>query len=343
MGRDSLQNRGTILILTLWVLGFLSILAVQLTFHIRQKISLLERLESRSQLSHSAHAGVKQALALLKIGKEERKTVELTPRQKELYLNNPQMFAHIILDQTQAEVTYQTSLGINVPLTKMFGFADENSKLNINKANVEEIKILLTHALDMEEETAFDLASAIVDWREAGKSELVGFYSDEYYETLEYPYEPKNAEFEIIDELLLVKGMTPSLYVRLLNFVTIYTDGSVNINTASIPVLMALGLDANLANQIVTVRRGEDGEEATGDDIILAPSNGVISQLMNFFELAESEIQQLNDLINAGRLLTHSEQYFIKSMASSQIRNEKRVISCVFNIQNGKIQYWREE
>ena len=69
----------------------------------------------------------------------------------------------------------------------------------------------------------------------------------------------------------------------------------------------------------------------------------IIFQLEKFFELESFESQQLDDYRNQGKLITSSNLYFIKSTAFFHMMNEKMAISCVFNSQNGKIQYWREE
>ena len=54
-----------------------------------------------------------------------------------------------------------------------------------------------------------------------------------------------------LDEILLVKGMNKEIYDKLINFVTIYGDGAVNINTASKEVLEALGLADSLVDKIL--------------------------------------------------------------------------------------------
>jgi type II secretory pathway component PulK len=85
-----------------------------------------------------------------------------------------------------------------------YGLVDEASKLNVNTATLTELEDLpnMTEAL----------ASAIVDWRDANDTVTgdVGAESSTYEEHSP-SYEAKNANFESIDELLLVHGMTPEL------------------------------------------------------------------------------------------------------------------------------------
>jgi type II secretory pathway component PulK len=105
---------------------------------------------------------------------------------------------------------------------------------------------------------------------------------DDYYLSRPTPYRAKNGDFETIDELLLVKGMTPEiLYGNIVNmprraeletrlpwerelqpgeslgiarYVSLHSSGQVNVNTASPEVLMALGLTAAEV-QVVLDRR----------------------------------------------------------------------------------------
>jgi DNA uptake protein ComE-like DNA-binding protein len=90
------------------------------------------------------------------------------------------------------------------PTTPTFGLVDEASKLNINTATIDELEQLpnMTEAL----------ASSIVDWRDSDSDTTngVGAESDTY-EKNDPPYEAKNANFESVDELLLVHGMTVTL------------------------------------------------------------------------------------------------------------------------------------
>jgi type II secretory pathway component PulK len=59
------------------------------------------------------------------------------------------------------------------------------------------------------------IAAAIMDWRDADDvpTEISGSVGaeSEYYSALTPPYTPKNAPFDTVDELLLVRGITPTL------------------------------------------------------------------------------------------------------------------------------------
>ena len=52
--------KGVVLILTLWVLSLLTIFAVHIGMQVRQRATLMTRLQIRSQLRYLAEAGVKK-------------------------------------------------------------------------------------------------------------------------------------------------------------------------------------------------------------------------------------------------------------------------------------------
>lgn len=85
-----------------------------------------------------------------------------------------------------------------------FGVVDEGSKLNLNVAGTNQLR-LLTGMTD-------ELAACIYDWR---RDYTNGPSSDgamsEYYLRLNDPYVCKNSPFETVEELFLVKGATTSI------------------------------------------------------------------------------------------------------------------------------------
>lgn len=97
---------------------------------------------------------------------------------------------------------------------------DENSKININ-ALISEFApstkyygILQRFFVNMG--LPMDLADTIIDWIDPDDSRFpYGAESSGYYQTLYPPYKAKNGPADSIDELLLVKGITPEIYYGL--------------------------------------------------------------------------------------------------------------------------------
>jgi type II secretory pathway component PulK len=84
-----------------------------------------------------------------------------------------------------------------------YGLTDENAKLNINIATNDAL-MRLPNMTD-------DLAAAIIDWRDADSTPTAGGAENEYYMSLSDPYACKNAPFESVEELLMVRGVTREL------------------------------------------------------------------------------------------------------------------------------------
>jgi DNA uptake protein ComE-like DNA-binding protein len=87
-----------------------------------------------------------------------------------------------------------------------FGITDECGKININKASEASLELLP----GMSDET--EACGSIINWRSsATATPNADGDTAEYYEELNPPYEPKNAPFESVEELLLVSQITPDL------------------------------------------------------------------------------------------------------------------------------------
>jgi len=118
--------------------------------------------------------------------------------------------------------------------------SDESGKININKITDETrpsfIKFLL--ALKVEEHVAQIITDSILDWVDDDDLHHVNGAEKNYYMSLPEPYEPKNGLFELIEELTLVKGVTPQIYEMLREHVTVYGAGKINVNFASKEVLL---------------------------------------------------------------------------------------------------------
>jgi len=84
-----------------------------------------------------------------------------------------------------------------------FGIRDEASRINLNSASTDVL-------LKLPGMTA-ELAASIVDWRDGDSDVTPGGAESEYYLLLADPYYCKNAPFETVEELVLVKGASPQL------------------------------------------------------------------------------------------------------------------------------------
>jgi len=220
-------------------------------------------------------------------------------------------------------------------------FVDEESKININKVDKTVLRQLFKN-LGFSEQSAEAISASIVDWRDKDSelsSPLEGA-EDTYYRSLEYPYEAKDGDFEVLEELLLLKDVDEEVFEKIKDFLTIYGEGRVNINTASRIVLSSLGMSNRLIEKILLYRAGEDGVEGTEDDNFFLTNSEIVPKLSQNYHLSDSEISELNGIIDK-YLTTTSHNFMLEYKIGLKNKKRTSAIVAVFNIQ-GKILYWRE-
>jgi general secretion pathway protein K len=169
---------------------------------------------------------------------------------------------------------------------------DEASKFPINSivndqgglvpSRLEQLERLFV-LLDIDPE----LIDAIADWLDSDDTVGPNGAEDAYYEGLSPPYPCKDGPLASLEELLLVKGMTEEILCGdgakegLVHYLTINSDGAVNINTASSVVLQCLSddIDENLAQAIVDYRQEEPLKDINYDDMKHLP--GMTLEIFN--------------------------------------------------------------
>lgn len=336
------NEKGGVLILTLWTVGLLSILAVNIGFGVRQKAVFLSHMERRNQTRLSADAGIKKMIGALQAHILTDEGTESSSVKEAIY-NNPGHFKGVQVGQSEFDVAYAVFDHETGKFTRRFGTIDEESKINLNATDRETLRNLIHQVCRLEDAQAGKLASAILDWRQYAESEIVGFYSDDYYGSLKAPYQPKKSAYEFLEELLLVKGMNEELFKKLHSYLTVYGDGKININTASPVVLKAIGMNADLVDKLIVLRRGEDGKDLTGDDFIFHDPYNLKNELDGQIALTTQEIAYLDEITINGKLDTSSYHFRIESRAKFLNREMHYRIACVYNIRDRKIIYWQEE
>ncbi len=141
---------------------------------------------------------------------------------------------------------------------------DESGKLSLNaivykngEINKEyyDMYVRLLEELDL----PVSLADTLSDWIDSDDSARKdGAENSDYYMRLKHPYTSKGAPLTTLDELYLVKGYGAEELKKLSEFVTVYTDGKINVNNAPREVLEALSTDItdDLARNVISYRKG---------------------------------------------------------------------------------------
>jgi len=339
MSKEGSYTRASVLIITLWVLGFLTTLVVNLGFMVRSQLQFADHLQDRMKMYYLARAGIERAVAELYVDETES-----YDSLNEPWANKEEFFKDVALGGGFITLSYSPGdpVGDEEKVT-LYGAMDESSKIDINNAPREVLITLLERIGKVEAEEAIDIAGAILDWRDQDVAVSTGGAEDGYYQGLSSSYDCKDSKFQIPEELLLVKGMTPEIFSEIKGVITVYGTEKVNINTASFNCLYALGLNSSLCEQIIKFRQGSDELSGTEDDFVFKSP----SELMNIGSLFTEEATQINTLISKNILAVRSDIFRISSLGllKNARGTRSREIICVLKRQKGngaKILYWHE-
>ncbi len=149
-----------------------------------------------------------------------------------------------------------------------------------------------------------------------------------------------------VEELLLVRGITPELYrgtpatdkdpavPGLPEIFTTMTSGSVNVNTASATVLETLGLDEAQVEAVMSHRDGPDGIPGTEDDMPFHTADEFFASIGNLDPASKAEAQALVTVTSA----------FFTVKSTGQVGGVKRTIIATLHRDGDKVEtvMWRE-
>ncbi len=328
-----MNKRGSILIITLWILAILSLLAISFAHHTAIGIKLAEYHISSLRNLYICKAGIKRACYELNRDKDKG-----YDSLNDSWSNNPEVFKNAGVGTGAFTISYQIE-DDNEDVIRVYGMIDEERKININKlvkngvldvVRVSQIKKLL-EILDIDTV----IADYIVDWLD---SDSLGEGEEDFYQGLSAPYHCKNDLIECLEEMYLIRGITAEIFKKLKPYITIYGDGKININTAGKEVFMSLGMDDTLAQQILDYRSQDGGE----DDLY---SFKTLGSLIPNLDLTSEQRRILTALIQADYFTVCSSVF--KVNVTSVLNNSKlaKTVEVVLRKDDGNnitIKYWHE-
>jgi len=286
-GAPLANHRGMALLITLTVISLLMVTTVELNRRARGDIHSTAISRDRHLLSEMLASGVNLAMAVLA---EDRRDTEVDSLQEDWA--DPEKLQALL--QTIPFGDGELALQIDdersrVQVNALVKFPD-GREFNENQRRVWERMLrlaLLAHEQTEETDPVSTIVNSLKDWMDSGDDDaitgLTGAESD-YYRDLSPPYACRNGMFTHTAEILQVQGMTPELFYGsgeipgLADYLTVmgmtddgggrFTfDGRININTAPLPVLMALLPEENqdLALAIEEYRQEKDGDTYVHD------------------------------------------------------------------------------
>jgi general secretion pathway protein K len=245
------SQRGIVLLLVLWILSILMVIAMSFSFITRTDAYSALAFKEGVENKFLAEAGVERGIMELvyrSVNKGQTVTLE-----------------GMGLLKTDGRV-YNGQLGDG---SYLYRVTDESGKININAltdASGIVMKNLLINS-GVSTENADVIVDSILDWKDPDDLHRLNGAESDYYLSLPNPYRAKNANFDTVEELLLVRGVTPEILYGdgekqgMIRHLTTSPETSfgINVNAAPREVLMAIpGMTAALADLVIADRESDD-------------------------------------------------------------------------------------
>jgi general secretion pathway protein K len=241
------DQQGVALVLTLLILTLLVVAGLEMNRAVRVEATLAENFRDLTQASCIAQSGMEMARALIQDddpsydGPDER-----WAQFGFLAAHSPRLFP---------EGSFSGRIVDENSKFNPNGVVDAYGNVNLKKKDqMERLLSLLGHPADWTE--------ALLDWLDADDQPRARGAEKEFYLSRTFPHLPKNGPLDSLDELLLIRGVPSSLLYGeegkegLIDYLTVRSDGRININTAGLAVLMSLSpkIDRPMAEAVLAYR-----------------------------------------------------------------------------------------
>lgn len=248
------QDQGFVLVAVLWLIALFTIVALgyaRTTRYKTQEIVNELRLMRESRLFDSA--------------------LEIAAAQYELYTRNRQRFLSSGLEDS---LTPEQRSVMWYPRHEAYPLQMETEEFFVRLTPVDGLIALKAMTPDLwfavleacgvrDEDARLDIMAAVADWEDEDSLLHLNGAEADYYASLPVPYACKNAPIEHIEELLLVRGVTPEIFYGtderpgLRHFLSVEGESALlDINTASpLALQIAASLTPAEIDAIVALRR----------------------------------------------------------------------------------------
>jgi type II secretory pathway component PulK len=205
------RRRGIVLLAVLMVLVLLTLAAYQYAELMLAEYKAADSYRRSMQARAFAESGVHYTAALL-----------ANPGSMTNPLDSSDLFSGVLV-HTDDNPKFQGRFAIIAPLDPddpnagsgqgyRFGMTDEAGKLNLNALLTLDSSGKVMHDMLMTlPNMTEDIVNAIIDWIDPDETPSANGAENSYYSTLSTPYRCKNGPLDSLEELLLVRGVTPQL------------------------------------------------------------------------------------------------------------------------------------
>jgi general secretion pathway protein K len=246
------NQSGLALVLTLLTISFLVAVTMQLMITIDRQVTVSTAQREQVRLDGMVLAGLHLARAAL-----------AADQQENAHDSNHDVWGTLDPDRLKA---LTGDVALKVEVSELGGRLQVNALGDGAKEAYREIwlRLLLSGRFAVAgKDEAEDLLDALADWIDQDDDERHGGAEEPYYRARTPSYSCRNGPFATVEELLLVKGMTPKLlfgddgHEGLAKYITVMGEnGAVNLNTAPLPVVQALSaeMSSKLAQELIDFR-----------------------------------------------------------------------------------------
>jgi general secretion pathway protein K len=238
--------KGIALLVVLWVLAILTVTAF--SFALMTRAETLGTLAFREGIreKYLAEAGIERGILEILRGTADRGR-KAVPEGEEAWRTDgtPHSFA----------------LGGGECTVRI---VDETGKIPLNALNDASGVVLkgLLLRRGLAPDRADAIVDAVLDWKDPDDLRRLSGAENEYYRSLPRPYPVRNANFETLEELLLVRGITLEILFGtgqadgIARYLTVHARaGRINLAVAPEEVLLSLpGMDPEMAERLLRFR-----------------------------------------------------------------------------------------
>jgi general secretion pathway protein K len=279
------SQKGIALLMILWVLTILMVIAMSFSSMTRTETYSTLSFKEGAEKKFIAEAGIERAIM-------------------ELFYRIQNIDITAILEGSEVwkidGTSYNGQIGdgnYSVSIT------DESGKVDINvitDANSDILRNLLKN-LGIPDDDANIIVDSILDWKDPDDLVHLNGAESDYYMSLPNPYKAKNANFDTLEELIMVRGITNDiLYGKegqkgIIDFLTINSGKSqININAAPKEVLMAIpGMTPEIADAIINFRQNKEIKTMADIQDILGANFNLMA---NYITTAGSNIYTIDSI-----------------------------------------------
>ena len=187
------SSQGVALIIVLWIVVILSAIGMEFSYSMRIETDLNRNFSDRQRAYFGARAGIERAVKEIVRYHEAMKIIK--DMEEEPIWNLRGKPNHFSIGDMEITVRIDP----------------ENARININSLSKESLKEIFL-GMGLKEEKADSVINCFLDWQDGDNLHRMMGAEKEYYQELNPSYQPANTAIEVIEELLMIKGIDKRLF-----------------------------------------------------------------------------------------------------------------------------------